>query len=545
MLDLAIVLAFVLYSVSAGLRARRQASRDLNEYFLAGRTLPGWKAGVSMAATQFAADTPLLVAGLVATGGVFLLWRLWIYGLAFLLMAFVFASLWRRANVLTDAAFTEIRYSGRGVLLLRGLKAVYYGTLFNCVVLAMVLVAAVRIAEVFLPWHQWLPSALHGAWASALASTGLVIAGGTPGLPPDIATANNLLSILLILGFTALYSTTGGLRGVVATDVAQFGLAMAGTAIYAGVLAQKAGGVGGLSDKVEALYGTATAASLLSFTPPSTEAMLPFAAVIGLQWLYQINADGTGYLAQRSMACRSDADARTAGIVFAWLQVVGRSLVWMVIAVALVVLYPIEGFPAEAGARERLFIVGLDEHLGPGLRGIMLTALLAALASTIDTHLNWGASYWSHDLYGRLWCRAWHGREPDPRTLVRVARGSTLLLVGLALVVMGHLGSIQEAWHTSLLFGAGLGAVLVLRWLWERINVAAELAAIAVSLVAAPLLLASPLEEWARLAVMAAAATTATIAAAVLLPPTTADTLDRFYRRVHPPGWWPATAARA
>jgi solute:Na+ symporter, SSS family len=545
MLDLAIVLAFVAYSVSAGLRARRQASRGLDEYFLAGRTLPGWKAGVSMAATQFAADTPLLVAGLVATGGVFLLWRLWIYGIAFLLMAFVFAALWRRAGVLTDAELTEVRYSGSGVLLLRGLKAIYYGTFFNCIVLAMVLIAAVRIAEVFLPWHQWLPAGLHAGLVSAAAAIGLSIAGGSAGLPPDVATANNVISILLILGFTALYSTTGGLRSVVTTDIAQFSLAMGGTAIYAVVLAQKAGGVGELSTRASALYGSATAASLLSFTPPAGEALLPFVVIIGLQWLYQINADGTGYLAQRSMACRSDADARTAGIVFAWLQILGRSLVWMVIAVALIVIYPIDGFPADAAERERLFIVGLDDHLGPGLRGIMLTALLAALASTIDTHLNWGASYWSNDLYGRLWCRWWRRREPDPRALVRVARASTIVLVALAVVVMANLGSIQEAWHTSLLFGAGLGAVLVLRWLWERINVSAELAAIGVSLIAAPILLATPLDEWARLAVMAAAATGATVGAALLMPQTAPATLDRFYERVRPVGWWPVTAARA
>ena len=76
-LDWSIVVAFALYAVSNGLRARRAASRNLEEYFLAGRSLRGWQAGVSMAATQFAADTPLLVTGLIATAGVFSLWRLW------------------------------------------------------------------------------------------------------------------------------------------------------------------------------------------------------------------------------------------------------------------------------------------------------------------------------------------------------------------------------------------------------------------------------------------------------------------------------------
>ena len=175
MLDLLIVLAFVVYAVGSGFRARKKASEGLDEYFLAGHSISGWKAGLSMAATQFAADTPLLVTGLIATGGIFLLWRLWIYGLAFLLMAFVFAIGWRRAGVLTDAELTEVRYSGRGVLTLRVLKAVYYGTVINCVVMAMVLVAAVRIAEVFLPWHEWLPGGLYDPVVAFVSSTGLAL----------------------------------------------------------------------------------------------------------------------------------------------------------------------------------------------------------------------------------------------------------------------------------------------------------------------------------------------------------------------------------
>ena len=545
MIDAAIVLAFVAYSVTAGFRARRLASRGPVDYFLAGRSLPGWQAGLSMAATQFAADTPLLVAGLVASGGVFLLWRLWVYALAFLLMAFLFAQLWRRAGVLTDAELTEIRYSGAAVLPLRTLKAVYYGTVFNAVVLAMVMVAAVRIAEVFASWHLWLPEAWHATLVRVVAVSGLSLSAGTPGLAPEIGAANNLLSILLILGFTALYSATGGLRSVVATDVAQLSLAMGGTLVYAWTLADQAGGVGALGERAAALYGAEQAGTLLSFTPPAGDAWLPFVVIVGLQWMFQINADGTGYLAQRSMACRSDADARTAGVVFAWVQVLARSLVWLVIAVALVVLYPLGGGEVDVATRERLFIVGLDEHLGPGARGLLITALLAALASTIDTHLNWGASYWSHDLYGRLWCRAWHGREPDPRRTITVARLSTLLLVALSLVVMAHLGSIQQAWQTSLLVGAGLGSGLLLRWLWERANAASELAGIASSAVLAPILLASPLEEWTRLAVMAFVSTLATVLAAAWLPQTDTATLDAFYRRVRPAGWWPACATRA
>ena len=199
MLDILILAAFIVYAVSAGFRARKKASQNLNEYFLAGKTLTGWKAGISMAATQFAADTPLLVTGLIATGGIFMLWRLWIYGLAFLLMGLVFASGWRKSGVLTDAELTEIRYSGKGVLPLRILKAVYYGTVINCVVMAMVLVAAMRIAEVFLPWHNWLPAGLYDPIVSFVNTVGLSLGQSALGLDPATATANNLISILLII----------------------------------------------------------------------------------------------------------------------------------------------------------------------------------------------------------------------------------------------------------------------------------------------------------------------------------------------------------
>ena len=139
--DFAIVAAFVIYSITIGFMSRKQASRDLNEYFLAGRSVSGTKAGFSMAATQFAADTPLLVMGLIAVGGIFSLWRLWIYGLAFLMMGFILAAAWRRSGILTDAELVMTRYSSRGALGLRGLKAIYYGTVINCVVMAMVLVS--------------------------------------------------------------------------------------------------------------------------------------------------------------------------------------------------------------------------------------------------------------------------------------------------------------------------------------------------------------------------------------------------------------------
>ena len=552
----------MIYSITIGFIARRKASRGLSEFFLAGRSLRGWQAGTSMAATQFAADTPLAVMGLIATGGIFMVWRFWIYAIAFLLMAFLLAGQWQRARVITDAELVEVRYSGRGMVLLRVVKALYYGTLFNCVVLAMVLTATLTISEVFLTWHQWLPDWFYQSLSTSLSNgLGLQFQSPSSELPLEIATTNNVLSLIAILLFVSLYSLTGGLRSVVATDIAQFVLAIVGTIALAWVLVGEAGGLTTLTDKVTEMYPSlpegvtadsySDASQLLSFSPGFGAAVMPFLILLGLQWFFQINADGTGYLAQRSMACRDEKQATIAGVVFTWLQIFVRSLPWLLIGVALLVLYPfapadtqVDGF---TGSRERLFVVAIHDYMPPGLLGILLVALLAALASTLDTHMNWGASYWSNDIYKRAVCQAWLKRDPGNKELVLVARLSNILVIALALIVLPFVGSIQEAWYLTLLFGAGVGSVLVLRWVWDRINLWSEFAAIIASVITAPILLiltshgtiaAGEPGEWIRLGIMALVSTAAAVIAAFVAPRTDREKLNAFYKQVQPAGFW-------
>ncbi len=546
MLDLIIILAFIIYSISNGFHNRSKASRNLEEYFLAGRSIKGWRAGFSLAATQFAADTPLLVTGLIATGGIFMLWRLWIYGLGFFMIGFLLGRAWRRARVLTDAELTELRYSGCGVLMLRGLKAIYYGTVMNCTIMAMVLVAATRICEVFLPWHKWLPGAFYQWMYNLVEWVGIRLSSGATGLEPFVATTNNLFSILLIIGFTALYSTTGGLRSVIATDTVQFSIAMIGTLIYAIVVVINSGGIGQIVQGLVRHYGATQASQFLSFSPTTWEAFMPFLVVVSLQWFFERNSDGTGYFAQRMMSCRSDRDARMAAFIFTWLQILLRSLFWLVIGVGLLVIYPFD--PASVGgetfvaSRELLFATGIRDLLPAGIKGIMLTGLLAALASTIDTHLTWGASYWSNDLYLRIVNRAWLKREPSTREQVLVARLSNVVILVIALVIMTNLESIQTAWYITLLFGAGTGAVLILRWLWERINLYSEISAIGASLVLAPIILFTVEAEWLRLLLMSSMSTAVVITVTLLTRPTAEGVLVEFYKRVDPPGFWKQTA---
>ncbi|HSF09731.1 MAG TPA: sodium:solute symporter family protein, partial [Nitrospirales bacterium] len=548
--DWAILAVFILYALQAGFRERAVASQNLEEYFLAGRSLSGWKAGLSMAATQFAADTPLLVTGLVATAGIFALWRLWIFALAFLLMGFLLAPSWRRVGVLTDAELTEVRYGHRAASALRGIKAIYFGTIVNCTVLAMVLLAATRLAEPFLLWDQWLPAGIFDVVVHIVKWGGVPFTVG--GLEADnvwVRSANNLLSIGAIVSVTVLYSTTGGLRSVVATDLVQFGIGIVASGAFAWVVVDHVGGLASLTQHIQQQFSVAvgyplTGNEILAFTPfGARDATMMVLLVYGFQWLLQMNADGTGYLAQRSMACRSDHDARVAAVVFTVAQVVLRSLIWLPLALGLLVIFPpppeMIG-PQFIADREFTFVQGIHELLPPGIKGLMVVGMLAALASTVDTHLNWGASYWTNDIYRRFICEGWLKREPSQRALVWVARASNLLILLIALCILPWLSSIQTAWQISLLLGAGMGVVLVLRWIWWRITAWGELACIAASVLMAPLLLwALPgQQEEMRLLIMGLGAGAIGVAASWFTGPEDLDRLETFYRRARPPGFW-------
>ena len=548
--DALIVLAFVAYAVSAGVRHRRQASKNLDEYFLAGRSLPGWKAGLSMAATQFAADTPLLVTGIIATAGIFGLWQLWIFGVTFLFLGFVLAGAWRRAGVVTDAELTELRYAGAPAAVLRCIKALYFGAVINCVTLAWVLFAAAKIAEPFLLWNAWLPAALFEPVAALVEAIGTPLAiGGADDPEVWVKSANNLLSLVLILAVVAFYSATGGLRGVVATDLGQIAVMGAGTVAFATFVVAEAGGLGALPGRVQETFagggpGGIRPGEILAFTPGhGKDVTMTVLSLLGLLWLINAVSDGSGYLAQRSMACRSDRDAKTAAVVFTFTQVLVRSLLWLPLGVGLLVLFPPDPGLAPGfvqADREATYVRGMAELLPAGVRGLMLTGMLAALASTVDTHLNWGASYWTNDIYRRFICRAWLGTEPSGRALVWVARAAAVLTLVIALAIMTRLTSINQAWQVNLLFGAGLGVVLVLRWIWWRMNAWAEIAAMVVSCAVAPLLIffLDDDQQPLRLLLAAAASTTAALVAIRFTAPEDPARLAAFYRRVRPVGFW-------
>ncbi len=434
-IDWAVILVYFAFALSVGVIFARRAGSGMDEYFLSGRTLPWWLAGTSMVATSFAADTPLAVTELVRKHGIAGNWFWWTYGIGGMLSALLFARFWRRAGVMTDAEVSELRYSGRGAALLRGFRGFYYSTIRNCLVMGWVILAmATLVGSLF------------------------------PGVEKEVAVA-----ISCVIALT--YAVLSGFWGVVVTDLAQFVLALVG-ATAAGVFAWNR--VGGREGFLAATDGGGgflhyfPAAGGESFLPPGA-----FLIYIGFLWWCTDNADGGGIVIQRMAASKNENEALKATLWFNIAHYGIRTWPWVLTALASLVLFPDLADPKAAYPQTALLV------LPAFWRGILVASFLAAFMSTIDTHLNWGASYLVNDIYRRFLHPA-----ADERRLVLVSRLVTVLLMALGAFVALRYKTITGAWILTISLGAGAGIVYILRWLWWRINAWSELSAMVASIAA-------------------------------------------------------------
>ncbi len=502
----------------------------MESYFVAGRSLPWWWLGTSMAATTFAADTPLAVTGLVANHGVAGNWFWWSWAISYVSMAVVFAALWRRARVLTDAELVELRYTGPSATFLRGFKAVFFAVVINGIVLGWVIRAMTKITNPFARWEAWIGSELYAGIAEAWPAWLL------------FGTLGDTLTILVLFALVVVYSTLGGIRGVILTDLVQFAIGIVASVALAVIAVQHVGGLEGMRTGMDALYPDSR--EMLSFVPSWDAAWLPiqvFAIYLAVQWWAQYFSDGTGYLAQRLFTARTDRDAEAGGLWFCVANFGLRTWPWILVAVVALIVFPLgaEGSgpaaAAVAGDREMAYPILMGELLPAGLLGLMIASLLAAFMSTVDTHINWGSSYLVNDLYRRF-------LRPDAseRELVAVSRATVVGLALLAVLIAARITTIEGAWRFFVALGAGLGLPAILRWLWWRANAWTEIAGMVVATAAALILYSmypDARDEY-LLVVIVALSTTASLAATFLTAPVPRAHLEAFAARVRPPGWW-------
>jgi Na+/proline symporter len=503
-LDWAIVGLYFVFNLAIGLYYKARAGKNIGEFFLSGRNVPWWLAGTSMVATTFAADTPLVVTGLVAKGGIAGNWLWWSFVAGGMLTVFFYARLWRRAGVMTDVEFAEIRYAGAPAAFLRGFRALYLGIPINCIVLGWVNLAMVKF---------------------------LVLVLG-------VTKFHALLIILGIIGITSLISTLSGLWGVLVTDLFQFVVKM-GMVIVLAVFAVRA--VGGIGAMQARLVATGRGGAL-NFVPDLNSAWMPlitFCVYIGLNWwaTWYPGAEpgGGGYVAQRMFCARDERHSLLATLWFNIAHYALRPWPWILVALVALVLYPGLKDP-ETG-----YLLVMIGQLPPSLRGLMVAAFAAAYMSTVATQLNWGASYLVNDFYKRFF-----KKDGSERHYVCASRWATVLLAILSAAVAWHFDSIGGLWKLLIVTGAGTGLVLLLRWYWWRINawseVSAMLSAFAVSIAMQTVggFDSDDPRGFAWIMIVTISITTAVwLAVTFLTRPESDATLVAFYRRTRPSlaGW--------
>lgn len=519
-IDWLIIAGFFAISLAIGLSVYRRASSSMSEFFLSGRHMPWWLLGVSMVATTFAADTPALVADIVRTNGVAGNWVWWAFLLTGMLTVFVYAKLWRRAELTTDLEFYELRYSGRPAAFLRGFRALYLGVFFNVMIMATVSLAAIKIGGVLL------------------------------GLSP--------MQTLVIAGVvTVIYSSLGGFTGVLLTDFFQFGIAMLGS-IWSAVYIVGMPEVGGMQALVTHENVIPKMAMLPDFS--NWDLLVPlFILPLAVQWwsVWYPGSEpgGGGYVAQRMLAAKSEKEAMKSTLFFNIAHYALRPWPWIVIALASIIVFPDvaslqAAFPQLNPniVRDDLAYFAMLTYLPAGLLGLVVASLIAAFMSTISTHLNWGSSYIVNDFYLRF-----VKPEATEKDLVRMGRISTVLLMVLSGLMALALSNALQAFNILLSIGAGTGLIFILRWFWWRINAYTEIAGMVISFLVAiylqilhPKLGFEPLSTANSLLLSIAITTFGWVVVTYLTRPSDDATLRNFYKVVRPAGsGWNPVLARA
>jgi len=526
-IDWAIVAAYFLLSVGIGLYFTKRGGESLDEYFLSGRQVTWWLAGASMVATTFAADTPLVVTGLVSQHGVAGNWLWWNMLMSGMLTVFFFARLWRRAHVMTDVEFAEIRYSGRPAAVLRGFRALYLAIPINLIILGWVTKAMIKILTISL----------------GLRDVNL-LGFNVPG---------EVIAVGICFVITVAYSAGAGMWAVLWTDLVQFVIKMSAVIVLAVYAVRAVGGMGKLKDGLTTHFGSADAAlSVLpvKIGPTGIEAyawmpLLALAVFLSVQWwaAWYPGAEpgGGGYVAQRIFSAKTERDGVLATLFFNVAHYAIRPWPWIITGLCTVLLYPAGIGPTHD--HEAAYVQAFVDLLPTPWRGFMMAGFAAAYMSTVGTQLNWGASYLVNDFYKRFL-----NRTATEKHYVAISRWATIFLFLASAVVTHYLGTIEGAWKFLLALGSGTGLVLILRWYWWRINAWSEISAMIASFVVSiaainvlkPRFAAGDLraDAWVML-VTVAVSTVVWLGVTFATKPEPDRVLEAFYRRVRPggPGW--------
>ena len=494
-LDFIVIGVYLVAIFLIGIALTKKASKNMEEFFIGGRSMPWWLIGVSMAATNFSIDTPIAVTKFIYKEGIGGVWFMWSSAISAIFVTFFFSRLWRRSEVITDAEIIEKRYSGSPAKYLRLFKGVYFGVLFNAFIMGWVFLSLTK-----------------------------VMAGVTN---IDIS---YILWISVITVF--IYSILSGFYGVVLTDFFQYFLALIGSIILAVYSLKEVGGIGQLVEKIHT--APEIDPSVLNFIPSiGDDGVMPFSSFLVfflVQWWAHKYADGGGKHIQRMLATKDETHSFKGSALFTVLTYTLQVWPWIITGLCALVL--LNNIPDPEMAYSGM----MARVLPHGLLGFVVVCLIGAFMSTIDTHLNLGASYIVNDIYKRFITK-----NRSQKHYVMVSRVMMLLLILLAVLISKNLSSVGGAWKFLLTFASGAGLTWIIRWFWWRANAWTEFSGMIASGVMATFIHSffPDVSYSVKLLTTVSFSTVVWIIVTYLTPPVDDERLCEFVKLVRPgsPGW--------
>ena len=502
LIDWLFVAGVILVTILIGIFYGKGSSKNFDSFFLGGKNLGWFVAGISMVATTFAVDTPLAITEMIGESGIAGNWQWWNFAIGGLVTAFFFARMWYRSGVKTEAELIELRYSGKNAKGLRIFKSAYLGLFINVFIMGWVNLAFVSILKVFF----------------------------------DVSENEALVITFILMGLIAVYSTFAGLKGVVIADNFQFIVAMAGCIVLAFITVNSVeiGGIAGLKEKLPEnatdFFPSFNDKTSIDFSLP----IMSFITFLGFAWWatwYPGNEPGGGgYVAQRILSTKSEKDAGLSAFFFQILNLGIRPWPWIIVGLCALVLYPGSGGDG--------YVMAMKEYLPEGVKGIMLAAFFSAYMSTISIHLNWGSGYLVNDVLPEI--------KKDISETQKVKYGQLIIVIFMVLscVITMFMDSISGAWIFLMECGAGLGTVLILRWFWSRINVWSEIVATFTPFVVMLFIsiynfyASAPIEFPSTFFITFSITTVSWLIATFITKPEKEETLALFFEKVNPPLGW-------
>jgi SSS family solute:Na+ symporter len=514
-LDIVILVLYFVAMIGVGVYVTRRAAKNLDSYFLGGKTMPWWLLGISNASAMWDITgtmwlvTILLVYGMKA---VFLPWLWPVFNQVF---DAVYLSKWiRRSNARTGAEWITTRFgAGRG------------GEMARAVIVLFAMVSVVgfisydfqgmgKFCKVFLPWD----------------------------LSPNTYA-------VIIMSITAIYVVLGGMLSVVLTDFAQF-ILMALSSLVIGYIAMVNVSPATLSQVTPAgwhdLFGFNLALDWGGILPALNGKIVEdgMATMFGFFFMLMVckgilismAGSAPNYDMQRILAAKNPREASLMSAIVSIALVPRWILIGGITLIGLVFIMPV--FKSMGGKPdfELMLPYVINNFLPAGLTGLMLAGLLSAFMSTFSATVNAGAAYLINDLYKR-----YINPDAENRTLIRASYIASVLVLLVGMGVGFFLSSINQItqWIVNGLFG-GYTAANVLKWYWWRLNGHGYFWGMLVGIVSAVLVpvVAPDVQPLYTFPFILLVSAIACVAGSLLTKPTDEETLKKFYRNVRPWGFW-------